>query len=800
MYLDTILFIIGSIFTAAMLILAVYLLISRKRSRAYNDITEKETELFNTASLSLFKTHSTQAQSKQYLYPSAVNAPYADGTELIGPPEETDGFDPYSLMNFYTIEREIGGGAMSRTFEVKSVKLKNRWFMKYIPKKYGKLANEVEILKQLNHASLPRIIDVFHREEGDYLVETLVEGFPLKEFNRTGVKVNQTMLQDWFVQIAQALSYLHNMKPSPIYHLDLKPGNIMVTHNNRLVLVDFGISRSHGDDTVAAVTVNYAAPEQFSGHSISSNADIIYERFGDISGITGQAFIDARTDIFSLGVIMFEQATGLIPKRGNMDVLKKHVSAELSGIIYKCLAINPTERYQTADELISDLNNVKGTKFHMARLMATRKIAAVMASLSLLISGGTFTGGFIVYNEENAAIVFMQPDIITVSLQQTGDFTVKKQMPDGTDVYIGNNQIVWYEYDDNIARIEGNRVSGINEGETIIRGQHRNKDIELMVRVVRPVDGLTDVSQQYEAGRSVSLFAGTGDRTRRDGSLTVANFMSPESITVTGNGTVYITDAGEVRMISGGSVSTLEIPVDYIKASIVRSFENELYFLTQPWQDENRYYYALVRFSGGDVEALYIADAQYTAIEDFTFGENGLLYFIDRNEGMREIYLKSLNIYNVEDIKTLAVLPAGSSSLAIDNNDYAYIGNKDRGVIHVYRDGKLEYFSGIEGERAFIDGASPRFYSPQRLEYNNGFLYVWDFNTLRRIETENGVAGMCITVAGMASPEFEQELSKSRIAAEDAILPFGSLMDFAVFDETILLTDYKRGVIWEIWS
>ena len=786
MYPDTILFIVGTVFAAVMVLIAVYLLISRKRSRVYTEVLKQESERFDaiTATLLLEKAPPVYTEVSKY------------------------GFDPNAIAGAYTIEREIAGGAMSRTFQVRSLKLGNPWFMKFIPRQYGGLANEVNILKYLNHVSLPRIIDVFHREEGVYLIETLVEGVPLDKVAQTGVKVSQYVLIDWFEQIAQALNYLHSMKPAPIFHLDLKPGNIMVTHDNRLVLVDFGIARRSGEDMLGAVTASYAAPEQFGGRTPEKHAHLLHARFGGAHINAGRAGIDARTDLYSLGVIMFEIATGKIPTLSNIDMLRNTVSDELAAIIRKCLAIDPNERFQSADKLLDALRMVKGTKLKMARMLFTRRLAAVAASLSFFISGGMFAGGYYIYNEESAAIIKAQPEIVTVSLQQSSDFTVRKELADGRVVYLDSEQIIWEFSENNIARIDGNRVSGINEGETVIRGLYRNKEVGLTVRVVRPADGLIEISQRYEQGRMISRFAGESGRSRTDGPIEFANFMSPESITLASDGTIYITDASEIRMISDGTVSTIHIPVDYIKAAKIRCLDNELYILTEFWQDGDRYSYAMARLVGANpdagpgaetlVEAIYIADALYTAVEDFQPCDDGMLYFIDRNEGLGGVFLRALNLFDVKDIKTLATLPHGSTSIAVTPGGDIYIGNTDTGVILIYRNGELKYFAGIEGERAFIDGDSPRFYSPQRLEYRSGYLYIWDFNTLRRLEAQRGIAGMCITLAGMADPNFDMENYETRLPAEDAVLPFSNLMDFAVTDSGILLTDPKRGIIWRI--
>jgi hypothetical protein len=116
----------------------------------------------------------------------------------------------------------------------------------------------------------------------------------------------------------------------------------------------------------------------------------------------------------------------------------------------------------------------------------------------------------------------------------------------------------------------------------------------------------------------------------------------------------------------------------------------------------------------------------------------------------------------------------------------------------VYYEEELRYFAGIEDDRAFIDGFSSRFYSPQRLEYFDGYLYVWDFNTLRQIEAPGPVAGDTITIAGIADPEYSSQSGSSLFAAEEIVFPHGRMMDFIVTESGILLTDHKSGVVWLI--
>jgi len=815
MYLDMILFIAGGFFAALGLIFIVYLMAFRKRNRSYAEVLRQETELFDalTATGNTSQGRMRRTPTQDVTAPSGTQAPTGAPTSQgasntihynsygryydTANPSDTSGFDPMVIANNYTIEREIGGGAMSRTFIVRNKKLGNQWFLKYISTKHGSLANEENILKLLNHPSLPKIIDVYRHENGVYLIVTLVDGIPLNTLEETDIKLSQYIILDWFEQMAQALNYLHSMKPTPVLHLDLKPGNIMVTHDNRLVLVDFGISRRFGEDVSGAVTASYAAPEQFRGRIPQKYAQLIHDRFGQLPPNFTQWQIDARTDIFSLGVIMFELATGQRPTRSNARTLANHVSKDAAAIIQKCLSINPAGRYNSAAELLEDLRKVKGSKIKMARTLLLRRIAAIAAILAIAISSGFFIGGYHVQAFENGATLALQPDIVTISLMQSTAVTIDRQLPDGRIVPMDTSQITWQATYDNIAHIDGGRITGMNVGETRITGRHRNSDITLSVRVVEPIHDIVEISQRYQTGGTVTLFAGTETRQRIDGSIAEMDFFSPESITVTADGTIYVSDAGIVRRISEGQAETIAKDMPFITADMVRSRGNEFFILTAPWREpDGSYQSAIARLKDSRVEFIFTSDAVRTAIEDFAFGEDGLLYMILRNEGLGVVLLKTLDITDAAKLTILTQLPQGSTSLTIAADGTIYIGNTSEGVIYTFINNELRNFAGLASERAFIDGTSPRFYSPQRLTYYGGHLYVWDFNTLRRISANRGIAGESTTLAGMASPVYERDLTITMHNAEDIILPHGRMMDIAVIDGRVLLTDHKRGVVW----
>jgi len=175
------------------------------------------------------------------------------------------------------------------------------------------------------------------------------------------MKLSEAVLTHWFGQMAQALNYLHNMRPTPVYHLDLKPSNIIITHDNTPILIDFGISRHFGENThdVLMLTADYAAPEQFGEFIPVKHMQGVADRFGALPPEARSWRIDARTDIYSLGVIIFELATGQMPTQNNLSSLNNFISHELSNIIIKCISVNPATRYGHASELLEALRRVK---------------------------------------------------------------------------------------------------------------------------------------------------------------------------------------------------------------------------------------------------------------------------------------------------------------------------------------------------------------------------------------------------------------------------------------------------------
>lgn len=211
---------------------------------------------------------------------------------------------------------------------------------------------EAVILASLRHPNLPRVSDHFVENDGQYLVMDYIEGEDLRQrMERLGnISEEEAVLIG--AAVCDALTYLHTRKP-PIIHRDIKPGNIKITPDGHIFLVDFGLAKVvEGNQLTTtgarAMTPGYSPPEQY-----------------------GTARTDPRTDIYSLGATLYAALTGVIPEDGlaramgtaELTPLRKRnpkISRRLASVIEKAMAIDPAERYQTAEEFKRALLAAKG--------------------------------------------------------------------------------------------------------------------------------------------------------------------------------------------------------------------------------------------------------------------------------------------------------------------------------------------------------------------------------------------------------------------------------------------------------
>lgn len=388
MYPDRLIFSIATLFAVISAALSLYLFFSKKKNKIYEGILYAETQVHETFVSTVFTNCTDEDQKTEFV----------DDVVPVEKEESTfRGLDCSALEGKYVLKWEIKGGGMSRVFLAQNTKIGNDWIIKYIPTKYigSDLGNEVNILRELNHINLPSIVDIFNDSTGVFVVESYIEGISLSDVMATQGAINQVMVLDWAFQMVQVLAYLHNHKPSPIYHFDLKPSNLILTHDNKLVLIDFGISRRAAEEetNIKALTYRYAAPEQLKRSIPDKYKPMIEQRFGKLPEERMNWKMDARTDIYSVGVILFELLTGASPTLGNIRKIERLTSPDFCNFIRKCLQVDPKKRFQSVNQMFDTLTHIKNQRIKMVKSLFMRKLATIAVALLALMSLAGFVIG-----------------------------------------------------------------------------------------------------------------------------------------------------------------------------------------------------------------------------------------------------------------------------------------------------------------------------------------------------------------------------------------------------------------------
>ena len=256
----------------------------------------------------------------------------------------------------YEILKEIGRGGMSIVYLARDNRLNKQWAVKEMKNDGSKstetllkgLEREANILKNVDHPVLPRIVDIINSRGTIYVVMDFIEGTNLGDVLKQEGAQSQEDVIEWGRQLASALDYLHSMDP-PIIYRDMKPANVMLKPEGGVKLIDFGTAKEYtienNADTTALGTRGYAAPEQF----------------GDAQG-RGIYKTDARTDIYNLGATMYHMVTGMNPCEPPYEIKpirqwNQALSTGLEQIILKCTQPNPNDRYQSCSELLYALDH-----------------------------------------------------------------------------------------------------------------------------------------------------------------------------------------------------------------------------------------------------------------------------------------------------------------------------------------------------------------------------------------------------------------------------------------------------------
>jgi len=275
----------------------------------------------------------------------------------------------------YQIIEELGKGGMGRVYKVYDTEIKEKIALKLLKPEVGgdpeaieRFRNELKYARKIGHRNVCKMFDL-NKEEGTYyLTMEYVHGEDLKRLIRKMGFIPAGKTVSIARQICQGLAEAHRLG---IIHRDLKPQNIMVDEGGNAKIMDFGIARSLKMKGITGAGVMIGTPEYMSPEQVEGKET------------------DPRSDIYSLGVILFEMATGRVPFEGdtpftvgvkhkseapaNPRDLNAHVPDDLSRLILRCLAKEKEKRYQTTDEIIADLDKIERGLPTTERIVPERK-------------------------------------------------------------------------------------------------------------------------------------------------------------------------------------------------------------------------------------------------------------------------------------------------------------------------------------------------------------------------------------------------------------------------------------------
>jgi eukaryotic-like serine/threonine-protein kinase len=279
-----------------------------------------------------------------------------------------------SKLGRYEVRAKLGAGGMGEVYLAHDTKLDRKVAIKILPadvasnpSRMGRFVQEAKAASALNHPNIITIYEIDETESGHFIATEFIDGETLREHMKLGqMKVGEIL--DVAIQVASALSAAHE---AGIIHRDIKPDNVMLRRDGFVKVLDFGLAK------LTEFTSTEVDPEAPTSAPIKTEpgkmvGTVIYMSPEQARGLQ----VDARTDIFSHGALIYQMVTGRLPFEGSntMDILASILSdkqppplaryshdapAELERIVAKALAKGREDRYQSAKDLLIDLRQLK---------------------------------------------------------------------------------------------------------------------------------------------------------------------------------------------------------------------------------------------------------------------------------------------------------------------------------------------------------------------------------------------------------------------------------------------------------
>jgi serine/threonine protein kinase/tetratricopeptide (TPR) repeat protein len=261
----------------------------------------------------------------------------------------------------YQIIEELGRGGMGRVYKAFDAKIKEKVALKLIKPEVAsdketieRFGNELRLARNISQRNVCRMFDMGEAEGAHFITMEYVHGEDLKSMIHMSGSLSVGMLLSVGKQVCDGLAEAHNLG---VVHRDLKPQNIMIDKNGNAKIMDFGIARSVREKGITGPSVMIGTPEYMSPEQAEAKE------------------VDHRSDIYSLGIVLYEMATSHVPFEGEtaLSIAMKHkgetpkdprslnpnVPVDLSGVILKCLEKDKTKRYQSASDVHSELEKIE---------------------------------------------------------------------------------------------------------------------------------------------------------------------------------------------------------------------------------------------------------------------------------------------------------------------------------------------------------------------------------------------------------------------------------------------------------